>query len=470
MMGLDGRSLIRQALRKDFMTFAYRCFLTVAPGQIYQHNWHVDAIGYRLMECLQGRCRRLVITLPPRGLKSLFTSVALPAFALGQDPTQRILCCSYAQELAAKHARDCRSVIESSWYREIFPKTRIDPRKNTVGEIETTAKGFRLATSVGGTLTGRGGRLIILDDPMKPADAYSEAKRELVRQWYETTLLSRLDNKAEDVIILVMQRLHLEDLAGHVLDHEGADWVLLNLPAMAETDEIVPLGGGRVHRRRIGEALHPNREPLQVLERIRTEMGSLAFAAQYQQSPLPLEDGLLKWRWFQPYRDPPQQQLNDQLVQSWDTASKADQAHDYSVCTTWLVRDRICFLLDVYRWRLEYPALKRAVIDLARQFQPTALLIEDKGSGQSLIQELRDEGPLRPIAIAPEADKVTRMSVQSAKIEAGHVRIPETAHWLGEFQKEMLTFPYGRFDDQIDSVSQALFWIFQRPVPLQIFL
>jgi predicted phage terminase large subunit-like protein len=157
----------------------------------------------------------------------------------------------------------------------------------------------------------------------------------------------------------------------------------------------------------------------------------------------------------------PAASIDDQVVQSWDTASKADQTNDYSVCTTWLVRDRICYLLDVYRRRLEYPALKRAVLDLARQFHPTALLIENKGSGQSLIQELRDENPIRPIAILPGADKVTRMSVQSAKIEAGHVRIPETAPWLGEFQKEMLSFPHGRFDDQVASVSPALLWIFR---------
>ena len=216
-----GRALLLALLREDLLSFSRRCFQTVVPGQTYQHNWHLEALASKLIYALEGGSRRLIITLPPRGLKSLFCSVALPAFALGRDPTQRIICASYAQDLAAKHARDCRAVMESAWYREAFPRTRIDPRKNTEAEIETTAKGFRLATSVGGTLTGRGGRLVIIDDPLKPGDAMSDAKRESVHQWYETTLLSRLDNKAEDVIIVVMQRLHVDELRSGGGSHEA---------------------------------------------------------------------------------------------------------------------------------------------------------------------------------------------------------------------------------------------------------
>jgi predicted phage terminase large subunit-like protein len=467
-MSAESRTLVRHLLRQDLLTFAHRCFQTVAPGQVYQHNWHLEAIAHQLMACLEGRCRRLILTLPPRGLKSLFCSVALPAFALGRDPTQRVICCSYAQDLAAKHARDCRSVMESPWYREIFARTRIDPRKNTEAEIETTGKGFRLATSVGGPLTGRGGNLVIIDDPMKPSDAYSEPKRASVSQWYETTLLSRLDHKAEDVVIVVMQRLHVDDLVGYLLKQEATAWTQLSLPAIAEADEIIPIGGGRVHRRAIREALHPAREPVAVLERLRAEMGSLAFAAQYQQTPLPLEGGLISWRWFRTHQLAPQRQPGDLVVQSWDTASKAAETNDFSVCTTWLIRQQACYLLELLRGRLEYPALKRKAIELAKAAQPDAILIEDKGSGQSLIQELR-ELRICPIPIDPEGDKITRMSVQSARIEAGHVLIPGCASWLGEFQREILSFPHGRHDDQIDSVSQALGWIFRREIPLQIF-
>ena len=144
---------------------------------------------------LERKIKRLIITLPPRNLKSISASVAFPAWALGRDPKLRIVCASYSQDLAVKHARDCRVTMEIDWYRRSFPGTRIDPRKNTEAEFMTTAKGYRLSTSVGGTLTGRGGSIVIIDDPLKPADAMSASKREAVKQWYDGTLCTRLDNK-----------------------------------------------------------------------------------------------------------------------------------------------------------------------------------------------------------------------------------------------------------------------------------
>ena len=186
----------------------------------YLPNWHIEAIAYQLTEIAAGRTPRLVVTVPPRSLKSICASVALPAWLLGHDPTRRIICASYAQELSVKLANDFRLVVTSDWYRRLFPHTRLDPQKNTETEVVTTARGYRLATSVGGVLTGRGADLIVIDDPMKPQDALSDTKRQAVQQWFDTTLLSRLDDKDRGAILLVMQRLHVEDLAGHVLAKE----------------------------------------------------------------------------------------------------------------------------------------------------------------------------------------------------------------------------------------------------------
>ena len=185
-------------------------------------------------------------------------------------------------------------------------------------EFTTTHKGFRLSTSVGGTLTGRGGNFVIIDDPMKAQDAFSESAREKVKEWYSHTLLSRLDNKAEDAIVLVMQRLHVDDLAGHLLDQ--GDWTHLNLPAIAETEHDVPIGPGRVHRRKIGDLLHPEREPQSVLDEAKYEMGSMAFAAQYQQEPVTEDGNLVKWSWFRFYDEAPQRMTGDKIIISWDTA------------------------------------------------------------------------------------------------------------------------------------------------------
>jgi predicted phage terminase large subunit-like protein len=451
------RAVLDALLRSDLAAFTQRCFQTVVPGQTYLANWHIEAIAHQLERCRQREIRRLLITVPPRNLKSITASVAFPAFALGHDPTLRIVCASYSQDLAAKHARDFRTVLESEWYRRLFPMARIDPQKNTEAEIQLTAQGYRLSTSVGGTLTGRGGNLILIDDPMKPAERMSEVKRAAVSEWYDSTLTSRLDCKTEDAIVLIMQRLHVDDLVGHVLEKDEP-WIHLNLPAIAEADEEIPLGGGGFHRRKVGELLHPEREPREVLEELKAAMGSQSFSAQYQQAPVPEGGALIKAEWFRTYPRAPERAPGERVVQSWDTATKAGTKNDYSVCTTWLVRGKDYYLLDVLRERLEYPDLRRKILSHAARHSAASVLIEDAGTGAPLIQDLRREGKLRPIPIRPERDKIVRLDAQSPEIEAGHVLLPEQAPWLDDFRAEILAFPYGRYDDQVDSASQFLAW------------
>lgn len=453
----NDRAILDAVLRSDLTAFTQRCFQTVVPGQRFLSNWHIEAIAYQLERCRRREIRRLIVTLPPRNLKSICASVAFPAFALGHDPTLRVVCASYSQDLTAKHARDCRAVMGSAWYRGLFPRTRIDPRKNTEGEFETTARGYRLGTSVGGTLTGRGGNLIIIDDPLKPAEAMSETRRSAVNEWYDTTLSSRLDSKTNDVIVLIMQRLHVDDLVGHVLEKDES-WTRLNLPAIADAPDEIALGGGTVYQRPAGQVLHFEREPIEVLDELKIAMGSQAFSAQYQQAPVPPGGALIKADWFRSYARAPERRPQDRIVQSWDTASKASKTNDFSVCTTWLMRDKDYFLLDALRERLEYPDLRRRILAHAKAHDTTTVLIEDASSGAALIQDLKNEGKLRPIAIRPEGDKIVRLEAQSPVIEQGHVLLPEAAAWLGEFELEILAFPHGRHDDQVDSLSQFLTW------------
>jgi predicted phage terminase large subunit-like protein len=449
------RAFLAAATRQDFTTFIHRTFQTVSPGIPFQPSWHVELLADRLEACRTGRIKRLLICLPPRHLKSLCASIAFPAWMLGHDPSRRIICASYSIELAGKLAGDCRAVMESSWYRAAFPDLRL--ASATELELATTARGFRLTTSIGGTLTGRGGDVIVIDDPLKAGDALSEPRRTAVNDWFRNTLYSRLDNKAAGVIIVVTQRLHVDDLVGYLLS-TGEHWDLLQLPAIAITEERYELAEGTVLSRRAGAALHPEREPLAVLEAIRRTLGSYEFAAQYQQEPVPLEGGLIKAAWLRRYAAAPERQSGDLVTQSWDTASKSGELNDYSVCATWLRRGQEHYLLDVFRARLDYPELRRAVVRLKQAFAPDVVLIEDKGSGIQLIQDLRAEGRVRPIAIAPEGDKVTRMYTQTHKLEAGRVLLPERAPWLDEFVGEVLAFPHGWHDDQVDAMSQYLFW------------
>ena len=445
--------LFNSLMRNDFTSFLRKSFQIVAPGASYQHNWHIDAMAYELMRCLNGENNRLLITLPPRNLKSITVSVAFVAYALGVNPRLQFIGLSYAQDLSLKYSRDTRAIMQSSFYRQAFPRTRIDPKKNSEAEFMTTRKGGRLATSIGGTLTGRGADILIIDDPHKPDESLSDVKRANVIEWYRNTLISRLNDKEGGVIIVVQQRVHEEDLAGYILEQGG--WTHLNLPAIAEETQEIKLTPRLTHIRRAGEPLHAEREGFAVLEQLKRDMGSYAFAAQYQQEPAPVGGGLIKLDWFGRYDDPPQKQPGDQIVQSWDTASKEGELNDYSVCTTWLKRKHRIYLLDVYRKKLDYLDLKRAVYKYYHQYQPDRLIIEDKGSGIALIQELRGDG-IYPYRYKPETDKVTRMSNETSIIEAGVVYLPKEAPWLADFEHELARFPNGKHDDQVDSLSQAL--------------
>src|SRR5690348_15829198 len=247
-------------LRHDFPTFAGRCFQDLNPQTTLAMNWHLEVIAAKLTEVREGKIRRLIIILPPQHLKSLMASIAFAAWHLGLDPTAQMLCVSYAQDLADKLARDCRSIMMSPWYRQIFP-TRLAPHRQAVQEFITTRQGYRLATSTGGVLTGRGADIILIDDPLNPQEALSDAQLKACNEWYDHTLYSRLNDKQRGAIVIIMQRLHEDDLVGHVLGQE--DWEVLSFPAIAEENEghrIETILGPRCFARRQGAALHPDRE------------------------------------------------------------------------------------------------------------------------------------------------------------------------------------------------------------------
>jgi predicted phage terminase large subunit-like protein len=453
-------------LRSDLGYFAERCFYQLNPQAAFLTNWHIEVIAAKLAAVREGKIQRLIINLPPRHLKSLMASIAFPAWCLGHDPSAQILCVSYAQDLADKLARDCRGIMMSPWYRRIFP-TRLAPHRHAVQEFITTRQGYRLATSTGGVLTGRGADLILIDDPSKPEEALSDARRNAPNEWFLNTLYSRLNDKCRGAIVIIMQRLHEDDLVGHVLGQEP--WEVVCFPAIAEADEVHEIDtiwGPQFFTRRPGEALHPARESLATLAHIRRTIGEYNFAGQYQQSPASLGGGLVKAEWFRRYGEKERPERFERIVQSWDTANKATELSDFSVCTTWGVRGKKLYLLGLLRQRLEYPALKRAVREQQNLFNATDVLIEDKASGTQLIQELIADGCHGVTRYQPTTDKIMRLHAQTAMIENGFVYIPESASWVAEYLHEMTVFPNGKHDDQVDSTAQFLDW-FKRPYPGQ---
>jgi predicted phage terminase large subunit-like protein len=449
-------------LRKDFVAFVQRGFHELNPDTEYQHNWHIDVIAEALERCRTGRLRRLIINIPPRSLKSHMTSISLVAWLMGHNPASQIICASYAQDLADKLAADCRSLMTARWYQDLFRSTRLATRRQAVHDFVTTAKGFRLATSVGGVLTGRGADMIIIDDPLKPDEALSETQRNAVNNWYDHTLASRLNDKRTGCIILIMQRLHEDDLVGHVVSQ--GDWHVLRFPAIAEEDEshvVQTPYGQRIFKRQAGEALHAQREPLEVLASMREILGEYNFAGQYQQSPSPLGGGLVKAVWFKTYTATDMPSKFEMVFQSWDTANKPTELSDYSVCTTWGVKEKHVYLLHVFRKRVGYPELKRAVREQAEAFSPQTILIEDKASGTQLIQELVSEGMHVIKKYEPTMDKTMRMHSVTSTIDNGFAHLPDKAAWLGEYLHELTSFPKGKYDDQADSTSQGLDWFKQ---------
>ena len=284
-------------MQRNLTSFTEFAFGVVRPGVLFKPNWHFEAVTNKLSQVASGEVRRLIITMPPRTLKSLCASVALPAWFLGHYPSERVVVVSYSDFLSRTHANDFRLVVNHPIYQATFPAMRLE--RDTDREIVTTKRGKRIATSIDGTLTGLGGNLIIIDDPLKLGDAMSEAVRARVIEWYRSTLLSRADDKTAARIVLVMQRVHQDDLAGYLQEQGGFE--VLNLPAIAQRNETYELGDGRTYTRQKGELLHPEHEPAHVLAELKREMGPIAFSAQYQQSPIPPGGTIIKRKWLTPY-------------------------------------------------------------------------------------------------------------------------------------------------------------------------
>jgi|tagenome__1003787_1003787.scaffolds.fasta_scaffold20900858_1 predicted phage terminase large subunit-like protein len=443
--------LFRAMLREHLMSFTQHSFEVIRPDIPFRPNWHLEAMTHKLSQIASGEIRRLIINVPPRNLKSLCASVALPAWFLGKNPSERVIVASYSDLLSRNHSNDFRRLVNDKIYQETFPAMRVERESDR--EIVTTKRGKRIATSIEGTLTGLGGNLIIIDDPIKPGDAMSESVRSRVIEWYRSTLLSRPDDKAAARIVLVMQRVHQDDLSGYLQEHGGFD--VLSLPAIATQAETINLGDGRIKRRLKDELLHPEHEPVDVLLELTREMGPIAFSAQYQQSPVPPGGTIIKRKWLKAY-DHVQRDAGDRIIMSWDIALSEAETGDYSACVVLLRRGEVFYILEVIRGRFPFETLKRKVIEVKQRYGVSTLLIEDSPISHGLIQSLREKS-INVKACRPDKDKRARVIAQTDLFAGGSVRFPTKAGWLEQFTLELLAFP-GRHDDQVDALTQGLAW------------
>lgn len=443
------------AVKSDLKTFLRHAFRMTYPNTAFMENWHIESIVYELNLAIKGEQPRLIINLPPRYLKSFIVSVVLPAFILGNDPTAKIICISYSDLLAKTLAAEFKRIVDAEWYRQLFPEVKAV--KSTENDFKTDLGGRRYATSVGGSLTGIGGDLIIIDDPIKPDDAYSDLLRKKNNDWYLSTVLSRLDDKQKGILILVMQRLHVDDLTGFIEDKQG--YRKISYPAIATQDEDIHLSATETHHRKAGEALHEARESLELLHKIHQDMG-LNFIAQYQQTPEAPEGKIFKQKYIQLLDSNLKIRATGRRWVSIDAAASTAETADYSAITHGYSNSDGHYVLSSERGHFDYETLKEKAMAYLEKYEDVTFIVEMASAGISLREWFLKAG-VKHIIHHAKYSKETRAHLVVPMFEQKRVfflNMHGINAWVKPFLNELLSFPYGKNDDQVDSLVQALRW------------
>jgi predicted phage terminase large subunit-like protein len=476
---LDLDAIRTTLAEKSLRHFVRQAWHVVEPGTAYQHNWHIDALCDHLEATLDGRIRNLLINIPPRSMKTLIVSVFFPAWAWIQRPELRFLYASYAQRVSEERSVSCRTVIESGWYQDRWGnRVHIADDDNGKQRFGNTRRGYCLATSVGGAVTAFGADILVADDPHNVQQAESEAVREAAVRWWNRSMSTRLNNPKTGIRIVVMQRVHEDDVAGSVL--KRGTYTHLNIPMEYEpTDYVSPLGW-QDPRTDLGELMWPDRFDAEKIAEYKAELGSYGYASQMQQRPTPLAGGILKHHWFRfwQYRGtnlPPVEVIDgdgrciahpvidlpgffDDQLQSWDLSFKETRSGSYVVGLVGGVLGAHCYLLDRYRERTDFPGTVAAFLEMTHRY-PNAVtkLVEDKANGPALMDTLRSKVP-GIVAVSPDGTKEARMHAASPFIEGGGLVLPHPriAPWVEEYIAELTTFPFGVHDDQADATSQLI--------------
>ena len=461
---MTDKNLVKNAVfRQSFSTFVQKCFYELNPSEKFINGMYIDLLCDQIQSMIEGENQKLIINLPPRYLKSVICSIALPAFILGHNPSAKIMCISYGEDLASKLATDCRTIMETDWYKELFFQTRIRGDRRSSMDFETTKHGGRFAVTISGGVTGRGADWIIIDDPLKPVEAFSDIQREKVNELYGNTVNSRLNDKNTGRILVVMQRLHAHDLSGFLFENDP-DFKSIVLPLIAVKDEEWQIknhitGKIVIYKRKKGELLHPEREGEKVVNSYRNSMSPFVFSAQYQQYPMPIGSGMIKQEWITTYQELPKL---SKIILSWDTASKTTETNAYSACVVIGVgKDQKYYLLEVFRGRLDFPSLTRKVKELSDKYEgkmsgKIITLVENASSGISLCQTLKGK-ITNLIPVSCKSSKEQRFDIVALKTEQGELLFPgQYEPWFKSFEDEFLTFPRSLFKDQCDALSQAI--------------
>lgn len=441
--------------------FFQAAWSVLEPGRPIELNWHQELICEYLELVSHGTIKRLLINIAPRSLKSTLVTICWPCWEWLQHPGLRYLCLSYAQTLATDHSKARRKLIQSDWYQRGWgERFYLAGDHNLKTQFENNYRGLMFSASVGGVL-GFGGDRLIVDDPHNPEQAESNLQRASTIGDFDDATGTRLNDPKSSAIVVVMQRLHYQDISGHVLaDVGGYEHLCLPTEAEERTTIVFP-HSGRKQTRQPGEFLHPLRFGPQESERAKRTLGSYKYAGRYQQRPTPAEGGLFKRHWWQFYANAPP--LYDLILMSWDCTFKGKDTSDFVVGQVWGKLGPNCYLLDQVRDRMGIELTLRAIEAQARKWpDASAKLVEDAANGPAVIELLRRKVP-GLLAVQPQGGKEVRANAILPYVEAGNVFIPNAsvASWAPDFIEECASFPLGTHDDQVDAMTQALTYLFR---------
>jgi len=451
--------------RSDFFTFTKAIAPILIPDFVV--GKHIEVICDTLQKVSEGEIKRQMVFLPPRSSKSLLCSKIFPAWHMGLHPAHQILCVSHSDRLATDFGRSVRDIVNDPLFSVIFPGVSLRKDVRAAGKWETNQNGVYFAAGVKSQIAGRGAHVAILDDVMSEEDAFSEAGRRYVKDWYPAGLRTRM--MPNGGIIIINTRYHEDDICGWLLrNSDEDDWNVLKIPAWIdeESSKILSLP--------VGSSYFPEWKTTESLKLDETEIkkynGTRYWEALYMQNPVPAEGGLLKKSWFQEWEhdDPPE---CDFIIQTLDTAFSTRSTADNSVIQTWGIFESIevdssgqehhvgnLILLSNVVGKFEYPELRMIAQDLYSEHSPDVMIIEKKASGQSLIQDLRRAGlPIREYT--PDKDKVSRVNAISPLVESGRIWIPKEKPWGDSLILEAASFPNAAHDDQVDAMTMAIHYM-----------
>lgn len=477
---LDLESIRAEKANRHLNAFIKEAWHVIEPENPYVSNWHIDYICEALEALATGQIKDLLINVPPRHTKSMVSTVMFQPWVWTKWPHLRWIYSSYSATLSLKHSGYAKKVMQSRWYQRHFGD-KYQITSEAIKEIENNVMGYRLTTSVGGMATGRGGDIIVVDDPHNVREAHSEIKREGVLIWWDQVMSTRAEGDPRNLRrMIIMQRVHDRDLSGHVLEQGGWTHLCLPMEFVKKSRCVVPDLGLKDPREEDGELLNPKRFDLEWVDKqkganlsgrnpkLNRKMDSWAYAGQFQQDPVPLEGGMAKRAWFEAafYKDDPMEiyEKSHKIYTSWDMSFKDEEEASgndtsYVVGTVWGQIGLYLYLIHMFRAQIGFNETLKAFVKVHQDFpKAQEKLVEDRANGTAIMATMRKKvAGIIPVDTKNEP-KTARYGSVLWLIEAGNVKLPdpELYPWAEVALDELCRFPKASRDDIVDSVTHAL--------------